>query len=246
MKGKTLLCLLGLVSTAIPAMDYVVPEVTSVYADENKKRDADGKLTLEGIASLMNSKDCNAILSTQSNIEYVRYDRRTRKTNLTELIEQRNVRVRNRKPVVVLWYHNLHQSNNTEKDIASMRNSIILAEWVRAHRDNVKFIAYEVDVDSALAKNNYKQLAKTYGLKTIPSFSLYHAQDYVRRNEPAGINKIDVWRGAPSSNEQMIQCIQVGSEHWLGTNVLSPNGEWVRRTNNSKPLRFRKVNYNSK
>jgi|GEM_PF-5872130 len=155
-------------------------------------------------------------------VEFVEYDPRTRTNNFDALVYQKHLKPEERKPVLVLFYHNKDPTNGS-LDLFSARDAIALKKLAESFTPQIKFVAYESDVDPALAANKYAGVWRM-GIPAIPSIAMYSTFD-VLSGETLETNRgelklIDVIRGGPDADKYVQGMVNNCSNYWIPTNLL--------------------------
>lgn len=219
------------------------------YAEEPKEvqaKPALTELTTENIEKLMEYDSVESVLKddkilSSPQIDFVKYDEKTKSTNYEKIIFQQDVKDADKQPVVVYFYSSKKIENKAKP--VCLRGAIMFADAARKH-ENVKFVAYDVDIDPVLAAENYAGLKTKYDLEGIPSLMLYSTYDLSKgetKDKNGGkIKQIDVMQGASADMDGLLKMLKSGVAEWIRTNIDGDKG-YCWRLNNSSPWAWTKV-----
>ncbi|MEM4240185.1 MAG: hypothetical protein QXK08_03260, partial [Candidatus Woesearchaeota archaeon] len=130
------------------------------------------EITDEEISEMMKKETVEEILKG-ANVEYVKYNPITRTTNYDALVFQKHLKPEERKPVLVLFYHNKDPTIPNTPEPFSQRNAIIFRKLSEQFSNKIKFVAYDVDSDPVMAANNYRGFNRQLDIQSIPSIAMY-------------------------------------------------------------------------
>ncbi len=194
-----------------------------VYAQETKTPE----ITEQEIAELMKKETVEEILQG-ANVEFVKYNPITKTTNYDELVFQKHLKPEERKPVLVLFYHNKDPTTPNKPEAFSQRNAIIFRKISEQFAGTVKFVCYDADSDPVMAANNYDGFNKRLNILGIPSIAMYSPFDVAMGEKPNNndgiIKRIDTLRGGPGLNKSVPIIVRNSTNYWVKPNLLNlPN-----------------------
>lgn len=181
-------------------------------------------MTIDDIAWL--DKAENVMLG--SPIQYVRYDPKRDATNVDDVVYQRRVPARLRKPVVLFVYTNVVEEG--EDPFVTLRQAYIIRELAISFKDKIKFVGYDANVDPSKSEDD---LGEELGLKCFPSTVLLGLRDFSLKNDPSlgKIHVLDMVPGGPHDNKKAAD-FKKHLDSWIRTNTQGPERNGIYRFNN--------------
>jgi len=183
-------------------------------------------LTEERVAELMKKETVDDILADvykSGTVQQVTYDGRRRRTNYDQLVFQRDKKTSERKPVMVMFYHN-DDSKYSKNKVTSKREAILFRQLALQYRDKIEFVAFEADTDPTLV-NSVKNRKRPYGIRTIPSIAMYSPWDITKDETPrkndGKVTQIDILRGGPKKTKQVVDWSTEFQDWWINPNILN-------------------------
>jgi hypothetical protein len=213
---------------------------SAAYGQEAKASD----ITAEEIAEQMQKGTVEEILKG-ARVEYVKYDPTTKATNYDALVFQKHLRAEERKPVLVLFYHNRDPAVQ-KSEAVSQRDAILFRKFSAQLTGKIKFVCYDTDSDPIMAANNYNGFNKKLDILGIPSIAMYSqfnlTNGETRENNDGNIKRIDTLRGGPESDSMAIKLYNFINNKWIPTNFFG-NGKGIWRLNNTMPWKPQEIAY---
>jgi len=203
-----------------PDLLYQIASVHYASGNQAKAQDYFNK----GVALDMQKKTCDEILAGAP-VEFVKYNGKTKTTNFDELVFQEHLPVEKRMPVLVMVYHNdlkIPENSASKKEICK-RGAILFKELSNQLNKKIRFVCYEAEIDSALAKNGYAGLVAKFEILAAPSLILYSPFDILKkekRDQSKGIKRLDSVRGGPKTDIQIYSLWRDFQSWWLEPNLF--------------------------
>ena len=225
-------------------------EAAGLSSDDKQLKQKASESFKAGVSIDMAKKTVDEILAPcykNKSVIQVEYDSKKGQSNFDRLVYQRDVKASARVPVLAMFYCN-KDPDNGKLDTISARDAIIMKQFVRKYKGDIKFIVHEADTNPKWHADFKRGGTNHDNIRGIPSIAMYSPWDVVKgetRDKNNGkMTQVDILRGGPKDNNTLIRWMPSMDPYWIKPNLTKPNGKWVRRFSNRKNSSSAKIIYN--